>query len=144
LIAHKILVSYKEMRLKYMCELVKPHCTPTFSYSIAWIYFNGLCQGSLSLCKARIVLHISSNHSFHLKQGVDVGTNTREELIALWTLIHFPKYQGIQHLHIVGDSQAVVDWIKGSTQLDSILLYSWKYYMKDIHESFISISIDHI
>jgi ribonuclease HI len=72
------------------------------------------------------VLHLTSDHFFHLKLGVGIGTNNQAKLIALWVLLNFAQDKGIRLLQVVGDSKLVVDWFKGRAHLDIIDLLPWQ------------------
>ena len=53
---------------------------------------------------AGIVLEINGFHSFSLKLGCGYNTNSRAELLALWSLLFLAEKIGIPTLYISGDS----------------------------------------
>ena len=53
-------------------------------------------------------LLISQDHYFCFKLGVGISTNTRSELLALWTLLYCAKIMGLPTLHILGDSSIII------------------------------------
>ena len=55
-------------------------------------------------------LLISQDHYFCFKLGVVLSSNTRSELLALWTLLYCAKIMGLPTLHIHGDSNAIINW----------------------------------
>lgn len=83
---------------------------PNFNKDLAWIMFDGACQGCLGKCGAGMTLYLNDNHYFHLKLGVGVGTNTRVELIALWGFLSFSKSKDIFQIQIASDSKVIISW----------------------------------
>jgi ribonuclease HI len=90
------------------------------------------------------VLHLTSQHFFHLKLGARIGTNNWAELIALWMLLNFARDKGIRLLQVVGDSKLVVDCFKGRAHLNIIALLPWQRRIRELQETFESISIEHV
>ena len=72
-------------------------------------YFDGATPTNIG--GLGIVLLISSSHFFHAKIGYGKSTNTRVELLALWTLLSFAAYLGIPTLSAFGDSQVIINWV---------------------------------
>jgi hypothetical protein len=44
-------------------------------------------------CGAGMILKINHHHFFRLNMYAGIGTNTREELLALWGLLFFSMFQ---------------------------------------------------
>ena len=57
-----------------------------------------------------IHFHISPTHFFLAKLGVAFSTNTRAELVALWSLLYFAASLGLPSLMVWGNSQVVINW----------------------------------
>jgi len=91
-----------------------------------------------------MVLYLSPNHFFLLKLGVGLGSNTQAELMALYALLYFGRDKGIQRLQVVGDSKVIVDCFQGKAHLDSLILTAWQCKIRDLQESYHSVSIEHI
>ena len=60
-----------------------------------------------------MILTIKKDNLIRLKFGIGSGTNKKEELLSLWSLLWFAKKRGVRCLQIVGDSKTVIDWNKG-------------------------------
>ena len=56
------------------------------------------------------ILEEHASFFFCIKMGHGNDTNTREELMALWELLHFSKVIGIPTLHVYGDSYVIINW----------------------------------
>ena len=54
--------------------------------------FDGACQGLTGKCGIEVYLEVNVSRLFNIKMGGRCGTNTREKLLALWTLFIY-KYQ---------------------------------------------------
>ena len=81
---------------------------------------------------------------FNVKWNCGIGTNTRSELLALWSILHLARTLGIDSIQIAGDSRVIVDWFKGIIHLDAILLTFWMDRILQMRDQFLEISIQHI
>ena len=86
----------------------------------------GFFDGSLKegRCGSGMVMKLNE-HIFNIWMGGDEGSNTRDELLGLWRILFFAKNCGIDSLIIFGDSKDVIEWVKGSFNLEVINLKSW-------------------
>ena len=73
--------------------------------------FDGASQEACLKCGARAVVKLSEVCPFKLINGCGSGTNTRGELLALWSLLHFSTSKPITTMHIYGDSKVIIDWV---------------------------------
>ena len=73
-------------------------------------YFDGAVATNIG--GVGFVLLIISSHFFHVKMGCGQSTNTRYELLALWSLLSFAAYIGIPTLWVFGDLQLIIKWEK--------------------------------
>ena len=71
---------------------------------------------------AGMVIQMTVKHSFSICMNLGRGTNTRDELLALWGLLHFDLVRGIDVLMILGDSKAIIDWALNKQQIQSICI----------------------
>ena len=69
---------------------------------------------------------------------------TLDELLALWSILHFARSLGIDSIQIAGDSRIIVDWFKGFIQLEAVLLTFWMERIMQLKSHFVEISIQHI
>ena len=69
----------------------------------------GFFDGATSdgACGAEFVIKLD-NKSLKCWRKDGKGTNTRIEVIGLWSLLHYDRVWGIKHLLVLGDSQ--VKW----------------------------------
>ena len=91
-----------------------------------------------------IVLEIIQSHSFSLKLGCGSNTNSRVELLALWTLLFFAAEIGIPSLHIFGDSSVVINWENEKATLSGLELEGWCEKISSLKSSFHSLEIQHV
>lgn len=55
----------------------------TVDFSYPWAFPDGASQNNYQQCVGGPLLHLSQNHFFKLKMGLDQGTNNYAELLAL-------------------------------------------------------------
>jgi hypothetical protein len=84
---------------------------PNLNQEITWGFFDGASQGHPPRCGVRVVLFFKQNHFLHIRYSPRRGSNSREDVIVLWTLIEIARKQGNQKLQILSDSKLVVDWV---------------------------------
>jgi ribonuclease HI len=72
------------------------------------------------------------------------GTNTRGELLALWSILFFAHYKQVSCLQLVGDSKVIVDWFSFKHNLQVITLQPWLTRIRQLSENFQNLKIQHI
>ena len=72
------------------------------------------------------------------------GTNTRYELLALWSILHFARTLGIGAIQIAGDSMVIVEWFRGTYHLELIHLTYWMDRIIQLKGQFQEIIIQHV
>jgi ribonuclease HI len=53
------------------------------------------------------------------------GTNTKAELLGLWTALALAAHWSLDHLLILGDSRIIIDWINKKSELHSVQIEGW-------------------
>ena len=96
------------------------------------------------MCGLGVVLFINNNHYIHISYAPGLGTNNREEFIALWTLIERAKKKDVRKLHVMGDSKLVIDWERGKNSAQDIHLSTILRDIKATFQTFEWISFSHI
>ena len=76
--------------------------------------------------------------------GVGLSTNTRSELLALWTLLYLAKSLGLPTLHIHGDSTVIINWFNRRSTLSSLALDGWCQCIYDLEPYIIQLDAVHI
>ena len=76
--------------------------------------------------------------------GVGLSTNTRSELLALWTLLYCAKSLGLPTLHIHRDSTVIINWFNIRSTLSSLALDGWCQCIRDLEPFFIQLDAVHI
>lgn len=62
----------------------------------------------------------------------------------LWDLFHFSSEKRIRQLQMVGDPKVIVNWFQGKNQLESLVLAAWQCRIRELQETFDSITVEHI
>ena len=87
--------------------------TPEIDKSHLWAFFDGSNQGDPSIRGARGVIFLNETNKISFKLGLERETNSKAELLALWTTLKIVKDKQLTRLHIYGDSKSVIDWASG-------------------------------
>ena len=87
----------------------------------------GFFDGASSSSTAGIgyCLFFNENHHLDCALGVGYGTNTKAELLGLWALLFTSQMMGVPLTHIYGDSQVIINWVKGLSVLTPPELHHW-------------------
>ena len=72
------------------------------------------------------------------------GTNTREKVLGLWSVLHFGKVWGLKDLHVLGDCQVIINWALGKTQLKYLELNQWPGNTRSLMNDFNGLTFHHI
>ena len=89
-------------------------------------------------------VYLNESHYFEFALGVGNGFNTKVELLSLWALLLSSQMMGIPLSHIFGDSQVIINWAKGSTDLSPTELFHWCRETQKLISSFQDLSFSHI
>ena len=98
---------------------------PLHDYPVG--YFDGAAQRKLG--GAGFVIYISETHYYCFSVGCGIGSNTRAELLALWSLLRTIILMGLPIKMIFGDSMVVISWVK---RLSALNIPSLKHWCEDI------------
>ena len=79
-----------------------------------------------------------------MKRGVGTSTNSRAELLSLWTLLYFAKLIGLPCLHILGDSYAIINWLNRKSKLFSLNLDGWCLNIRELESYFLHYDASHV
>ena len=90
------------------------------------------------------ILHLNETHSFEFALGAGHSTNTREELIGLWALLHTSQMMGLPKIQIFGDSYVIINWAKGTASLSPPDIIHWCRDIRKICSCFLELSFCHV
>jgi ribonuclease HI len=90
------------------------------------------------------VLKCPEGGIFSIKMNCGTRTNTRGELMALWSLLFFALHKQVNCLQLVGDSKVIVDWFSYKNNLQVISLQPWMTRIRQMSGSFQNLKIQHI
>ena len=117
---------------------------PAFQHDLSLGYFDGASQDGGTKCGVGAILISPLLGRFNIKWNCGFGTNTRSELLALWSILHFARSLGIDAIQIAGDSRVIVEWFTGFFHLESVLLTYWMDRILQLKSQFSVISIQHV
>ena len=86
---------------------------PSFMHDKVIGYFDGASQEGGTRCGVGAILISPILGRYNIMWNCGNGTNTRFEMLALWSLLYYARTLDIDTIQIVGDSKVIVDWAKG-------------------------------
>ena len=112
----------------------------------------GFFDGASANLMGGIGVHLMINYDHYICMKMCVGqsTNTRSELLALWTLLFSAQLFGLPYLHIHGDSSVIINWFNRrstfsrTSTLSSLSLNGWCQNIRDLESCFIQLDVVHI
>ena len=105
-------------------------------------YFDGTAQ--LNVGGAGFMIYLSETHYFRFSLGCGLSTNTRAELLALWSILRVSFLMGIPIQRIYGDSMVIISWVNGLTTLEIATLKHWCDDILQLRQLVPSVSFNHI
>ena len=94
-------------KLTKTCRQIGPKPLHTFPVG----YFDGAAQ--MNEGGARFVIYLSETHYYSFSVGCGSSTNTRAELLALWSVLRLIYLMGLPIHMIYGDSMVIISWVNG-------------------------------
>ena len=107
-------------------------------------FFDGASQDGGRRCRDGSLLISLELGKFSIIWNCGVGTNSRAELLALWSLLSFASNLGISSLQIFGDSKLIVDWYKDQADFRSLSLMHWMERILHLNSTFSLTTIQHV
>jgi ribonuclease HI len=142
-VLHKVLASFH-----WKPPLVKPPTLKACDFNLMEGYtvacFDGAALSSGGCCGAGGFFknHPSRITMWFLNCGV--GTNNKAELLGLWASLYLASCWSISHLHVLGDSRVIIDWISQKSKLQTVHNDSWKDKTMELSKSFTDVNFHHI
>ena len=90
------------------------------------------------------MIYLSKTHHFSFYVGCGHSTNTRAELMALWSVLHVSILMGLPLKMIYGDSKVVISWVNRISTLDVPTLKHWCDEIISMLRMTPPVSINHI
>ena len=106
-------------QLKKSCRQIGPK--PLHIFPVG--YFDGAAQ--LHKGGAGFVIYLSETHIFSFSVGCGNSTNTRAELLALWSVLRVSMLMGLPIRSILGDAMVIISWVKRLSALEIPSLKHW-------------------
>jgi ribonuclease HI len=134
-------VKTKKYRIAQHHRITRP---PFLDWNLAVGFFDGASQCEGSKCGARAILKCPELGFYSLKLNCGPGTNTRGELLALWSILFFAHFKQIKSLQLVGDSKVIVDWFSFKNNLQVSNLQPWMSKIRQLSGKFQHLKAQHI
>ena len=137
------IANFSQLYQPHSLKAIKPRALgsgPSLAYPCGFV--DGASAkniGGVGFC-----LYQNKSLSFEFALGAGSCTNTKEELIGLWDLLHISQVMGIPTLHILGDSSVIINWAKGTDALSPSDLNHWCRDIRKLNTFFIHLSFYHI
>ena len=96
------------------------------------------------VCGAGLVIKLDNHKMSKGRLKAGIGTNTRAEVIGLWSLLFCAKFWGLKHLQVLGDSQVIINWALGKAQMKSMEFNHWLDNIKILMNEFTWLSFNHV
>jgi ribonuclease HI len=106
--------------------------------------FDGAALSSGGCCGAGgfFKTHTSRITLWFLNCGV--GTNNKAELLGLWAALYLASSWSISHLHVLGDSRIIIDWISLKAKFQSVHNENWMDKTMELSRTFADVNFHHI
>jgi ribonuclease HI len=119
--------------------LKNPHIAE--DYPTGWFDGAAQCCGTLSGAGGLIKINTTTIYRWTFSCGP--GTNTRAELLGAWATLHLATRLNIDHLHLIGDSSVIIEWLNHSGKLQSITLLAWMDRIRILQRHFKELIFTH-
>lgn len=143
-IANKVQAYWNEgprQNSPHKTRIIQP---PSFKHDMAFGYFDGASQDGGNKCGVGAILISPLLGRYNIKWNCGFGTNSRSELLALWSLLHLARSLDIEAIQIAGDSMIIVEWFRGKFELELIQLTYWMDRILMLKGQFLEINIQHV
>ena len=90
------------------------------------------------------MIYLSETHFFSFSVGYGLNSNTRAELLALWSILRVSFLMGIPIQRIYGDSMVIISWVNGLTTFEIATLKHWCDDILQLRQLVPSVSFNHI
>ena len=109
---------------------------------IPLLFFYGVVADSLG--GVGVCIWLNEQHSLSIKLGCGHSTNTRAELLALWTSLYMAKDIRLPYLHIFGDSLVIINGAKNESTLSMVNLEAWYINIMQLISWFTFVDFSHV
>jgi len=90
------------------------------------------------------LINIGENISYRWTFNCGMGSNTRDELLRIWSTLTLAYRLDIDQLQVLGDSKIVVDWLNYKCNLFVTSLTSWIEKISSLIPLFKDLKFEHI
>ena len=90
------------------------------------------------------MIYLSETHFLCFAVGCGISTNTRAELLALWSVLRVCNLMGLPIQMIMGDSMVIISWVNKLSTLNLPHLKHWCDEILSMAQHFPSVTYNHI
>ena len=90
------------------------------------------------------MIYLSETHFFSFSVGYGLSSNTRAELLALWSILQVCYLMGLPIQRIYGDSMVIISWVNGLSALEIATLKHWCDDISTLRQLVPPVSFNHI
>ena len=84
-----------------------------------WDFFDGASQGEPPLGGVGGILFMNETTKTKITFSPGHGTNNKEKLSALWSVLRIASKNHVRNLQLFGDSKMSIDWENGQLQINA-------------------------
>jgi hypothetical protein len=104
-------------------------------FPVGW--FDGAAQGRGQFSGAGGIIRVNRHTIFKWMLNCGPGSNTRAELLGVWTLLTLATRLHIYDLQVFGDSKIVIDWLNHNCALQVCDLLCWQDRIQTLLKDFL-------
>jgi ribonuclease HI len=82
---------------------------PKIDQGMAWGFFDGANQGHPLRCGVDMVLYLNQSNYVQIRYAFGRGSNNKDELLSLRTLLNIAQEKGMKSLYVFKDSKLLID-----------------------------------
>jgi len=119
-------------------------CEITLKEGYTLACFDGAAASSGLNCGAGGFFKTHPNRTTSWFINCGLGTNSKAELLGLWTSLALASLWSLDQILVLGDSRIIIDWINRECALHSVHMEGWKDRTRQLSKQFRDIQFRHI
>lgn len=108
------------------------------------VFFDGAAMSGGGNCGAGGIFKTHPNRTTKWFLNCGEGSNNKAELMGLWASLYLASRWSLIHIHVLGDSRLIIDWISHKSKLQSVHYSCWKEKSMALLSSFSDVKFNHI
>jgi ribonuclease HI len=108
------------------------------------VFFDGAAMSGGGCCGAGGIFKTHPNRTTMWFLNCGEGSNNKAELMGLWASLYLASCWSLSHIHVLGDSRLIIDWISQKSKLQTVHNNCWKDKTMALLRSFTDVKFNHI